>query len=142
MRNGIDLIELYSNHTRQKRSRCVEDHTTTLYNIHGLILAESFSYPSRSVRMRVVIAVKDGDYVSLDIERQEVVDVVYLGFRVWHLHHAKVRIESYKVMQLFLQLWHRLWRVVDNVDTESICRIDNPLNSVESLIYDNGLLIW
>lgn len=66
---------------------CVEN-ASTLNNIDILILNESLSGPSRSVRVRIVVAVENGDNVGLDIQREEVVDVVCFGFRIWYLCNA------------------------------------------------------
>ena len=45
-------------------------------------------------------------------------------------------------MQLFLQLRYCLWRVIHNVDAESVRWVDNSLNSVERPIYDDIFLVW
>lgn len=67
---------------------CVEDNTSTLDDINILVLNESLSGPSRAVRVWIMVAIENGDNVGLDIQREEVVDIVCFGFRIWYLCNA------------------------------------------------------
>jgi hypothetical protein len=45
-----------------------ENYTSSLNNLHIIVLAKTLSRPARSIRVRIVGAIEDGNYDSLEIK--------------------------------------------------------------------------
>jgi len=97
-----------------------ENYTSPLNNLHIIVLAKTLSRPARSIRVRIVVAIEDGNYDSLEIKWKEVIDIICLRRRIRDLHHAEARVGGNKAVQAFLQLDRRLRRIVGNVDAEYV----------------------
>lgn len=78
MGNGIDLVELNGDHLGKDVLVRVVDHAASLNNIDCGVGDEALGGPARVVRVREMIAVKDGGDVCASIESEKEVEVVGL----------------------------------------------------------------
>lgn len=141
VRDGVDLVELDGDHLGVEAFVGVVDDAASLDNVDGLVCEESLSCPSRVVRMRAVVAVKDSNNIGIRTEIEEVVEVVGLGLGAWNLDDPEVLVLLWQKSKLALQGLDRLGGVVDQVDPKLLLGVDKLLTSIQDLIPNDVLLV-
>jgi len=93
MRYCIDLVKFKCDQLWDDAFVCVVDNASTLNNVDRFVLGKALGGPARVVWVGKVITVEDTNDVSSSVKREEVVEVVGFGFRVWHLGHNEVLVQ-------------------------------------------------
>jgi len=98
--NGVDLIELDSDHAGKERLVGVVDDAAALHDV-GFLFQETLSCPADVVRVRAVIGVEDAGVLSGPADVGEVViEVVGLGGRVWDFNDGELVVLRRQLVKL------------------------------------------
>ena len=91
--------------------------------------------------MGIVVRVEDGYDIGIGLQGEKVVEVVGFRFRARDFQDAEVTFPKSEILQRSFQRLDGMWRIIDEIDSDSMPRVLDFVQRIVNPIHDDVLLI-